>query len=150
MELKDQLMIRQEIEALTIEFWYQVDVHMGRTAHDFFVEAGTFRVADRIFANREEIRAFYEWRATRGVRTARHIVSNLRVTVESETRASAISFMTLYVADGAPVLPARAPVQVADVTDVLERGTDGKWRYVSRVLEPIFNEAPQILVAPKG
>jgi hypothetical protein len=147
-ELRDKLMIRQEIEALTIEFWYQVDLHFGRTAHEFFVRDGTFRVADRVYNGAEEIRQFYKWRETRGIRTARHIISNLRVTVESETRASAISFMTLHVADGPPVLPAKAPVQVADISDVLVRESDGQWRYVSRSLDPIFNEAAQIIVKP--
>jgi hypothetical protein len=148
-ELREKLFIRQEIEALTIDFWYQVDLHWGRTAHEFFVKDGTFRVGDRVYKGAQEIREFYKWRETRGVRTARHIISNLHVTVESDTKASAISFMTLFVADGPPPLPAKAPTQVADITDVLVRESDGKWRYVSRFLDPIFNEAAQIIVKPK-
>ena len=35
------------IEALTIEFWYQVDHHNGLTAHEYFVDNGVFTVAGK-------------------------------------------------------------------------------------------------------
>ena len=149
MDTRQKMIIQQEIEALAIEFWYQVDYHQGLTAHEYFVDKGIVTVAGNSMNGVAEIQEFYLSRAKRGPRVPRHLISNLHVVVESEDRVSVTSVMTLFVADGHPVFASRVPNQIADMIDTCVRGADGKWRYLSRNLIPIFqDEAP--LMKPKG
>jgi hypothetical protein len=46
--------------------------------------------------------------------------------------------MLLYAADGRPVLPSLPAIMIADVVSDCERDDDGKWRYVSHRLTPVF------------
>ena len=149
MDLQNKLLIRQEVEALIIEFWYQVDHHLGLNAHEYFVDDGVFTVAGKPMNGVSEIKEFYLSRSKRGPRVPRHITSSLHVVVESENRVSATSIMTLFVSNGQPVFQSKVPNQIADMLDVCVRGNDGKWRFLSRALVPIFQDDTP-LMAPKG
>jgi len=50
--------------------------------------------------------------------------------------------MMLYADDGVPVLPARAPVMIADVTDQCVC-VGGVWRFKSHVLRTVFQGGVQ-------
>ena len=127
---------------LQVDYWYEVDHNGGRDATKFFAADGSFVVGTQTMAGHAEIAAFYAWRMQRGERTARHVVSNCRLDGASGDEAGFQCVMMLYADDGTPVLPARAPVMVADVTDRCVR-VDGVWRFRSHVLRTIFQGGVQ-------
>lgn len=130
---------------LETEYWYDVDHNWGRLAHEFYLIDGVFAIGEKRMAGRDDIQGFYSWREGRGERTARHVISNLRVRRTDATRATLECIMSLYAADGAPVLESRPAIMIADIVShcVLN---DGAWRYATHDLSPLFmgGEAPTI------
>lgn len=137
--------IAAALTALETDYWYDVDHNWGRSAHELYAADGAFVIGDKRMSGRDEIRGFYSWREGRGDRTARHVISNLRVRCGDATRATLECIMSLYAADGAPVLESRPAIMIADIVSecVLE---DGVWRYSSHELRPLFmgGEAPTL------
>jgi hypothetical protein len=151
MDRFERCLILSELQTLNVDYWYDVDMNWGRTAHEYFVEDGVYYAAkDAVFKGRDEIRKFYSWRESRGARLARHLVSNFRVVLEGERHATATWVLSLYAADGEPVLPSVPPIQTADCSDVCVRQDDGRWRYVSRRLTTIFASSTPVTIPPPG
>lgn len=138
MSIVDILALDAALSRLNLDYWYEVDHNAGRNAHEFFAgPRPVFQIQDRVFAGREAIKEFYAWRERRGARVARHCISNARAALNSDGSAKMTSILLLYAADGEPILPTAAPIQIADVEDVC-RFVDGVWRYTSRRLTTIF------------
>jgi hypothetical protein len=98
---------------------------------------------------RDEIRTGYERRASRGVRTGRHLVTNVRVTMLARNRAQIESCLVLYAADGEPVHASNAPLVIGDFNDIAVRDAGAGWLFESRELQTIFRgEGP--IVSPAG
>src|ERR1700750_1531673 len=84
----DELLLWHALHRLEVTYWYDVDVNEGRTAHEFFTPDGVKMVGHNRFEGREQIRAFYEWRARQsataavrklgfsGVRAGGHLITN--------------------------------------------------------------------------
>lgn len=134
----ERLRIEAAIERLNIDYWYDVDRHEGRGAHAFYVEDGVFTTSIRSRTGREAIADFYRGRQDGRVRTARHVIANARVQVHDARNARCDWILLLYAADGAPVLPSESAIMIADVHDVCRLDDDGRWRYVSRTITPVF------------
>jgi hypothetical protein len=91
-----------------VKYWYDVDFNDGRTAHEFFPPDGVKIVGHNRFEGREEIRAFYEWRASQigakavrqleisGVKAVRHLITNLYVASSSERSATVLGIVVFY------------------------------------------------------
>jgi hypothetical protein len=126
-----------ELHAREAEYWYEIDHNAGRSAHLHYAEDGTFAIGDKVFSGREEIAGFYRWRAELGARTARHVVTNPRISELTATSATFCSIMLLYADNGVPVLESRAAVMIADVESAYVRLGEA-WVLRSRVLRPIF------------
>ncbi len=133
--------IEAAIERLNVDYWFDVDRHEGVGAHNFYTEDGVFTTSIRSRTGRDAITAFYRGRQDGRVRTARHVISNLRVQVRDAGHASADWILLLYAADGAPVLPSEPAIMIADVHETCVRGADGVWRYASRTIVPVFKSA---------
>ncbi|MDO9438652.1 nuclear transport factor 2 family protein [Hydrogenophaga sp.] len=138
---QDTARIEAAIERLNVDYWFDVDRHEGLAAHDFYTDDGVFTTSIRSRTGREAIAAFYRGRQDGRVRTARHVISNLRIDVQDAEHASADWILLLYAADGAPVLPSESAIMIADVHDECVRGADGRWRYSSRTIVPVFKSA---------
>jgi SnoaL-like domain len=138
MALADDLATTVACQALAVDYWYDVDFNWGRTAHEFYTETGVFKTTEHEFKGREAVRAFYGWREGRGDRVARHVINNVRVKPEGRDRAHVSYIMSLFAADGKPVLPSEPAIMVADVTEVCVREADGRWRNEARTIRPIF------------
>lgn len=138
--------VLQELTALEVDYWYDVDHNWGRTASNLYVPDGVFAIGDKVMAGQDAIAGFYRWREGRGDREARHVVTNFRVDARNGNRATFQCIMLLYAADGKPVLESRPAIMIADIIAECECGTDGRWRFVSHRLIPIFmgGEAPTI------
>lgn len=132
-----ELLLLVELHALEAEYWYEVDHNLGRAAPAFYHPDGTFAIGETVFRGRDEIAGFYRRREERGDRTARHLITNPRLTVVSEDHARFESIMSLYADDGLPVLESKPPVMIADVTTEYVRA-GGAWSVRARTLELIF------------
>ena len=129
------------IETLNVDYWYDVDRLQGRNAHEFYVEGGVFTTSARTRTGRAAIAEFYRGRQDGRVRTARHVIANLRVAVQDHDNASADWILLLHAADGEPVLRSEPAIMIADVHDVCRREPDGRWRYVSRTITAVFKSS---------
>ena len=140
MKADERVLIIQEITDLLARHWHDVDRNWGRNAHNDYVADGSYATSQRKRTGREAIKEFYTGRHDRGERVARHLISNLHVTVHDAKSASAIWVLSLHAADGAPILPSKPAIMVADVADELVRDTDGAWKYRSRTITPLFRD----------
>jgi hypothetical protein len=147
-QLGDLLALDAALTRLSCDYWYDVDHNAGRAAHEFFVDLDPiYQIQDQVFAGREAIRSFYAWREGRGDRLARHCIANARATFGPTGSAKMTSILLLYAADGRPILPTAAPIQIADVEDVCML-MDGLWRYKSKRLTTLFAGGVPITLAP--
>jgi hypothetical protein len=135
----DILALDAALSRLSADYWYDVDHNAGRNAHEFFVEQdAVYQIQDQIFAGREAIKGFYAWREGRGERVARHCFVNARAVFTEQGAAKMTSILLLHAADGRPILPTAAPIQIADVEDTC-LFVNGVWRYKSRRLTTLFS-----------
>ena len=133
-----ELLVRTEIEKLNTRFAYLIDHGRSEEVPELFTEDGVYgRSTGERSAGREEIAESYRLRKERGPRTARHLFSNLHLTIESDRLARGKVVLTLFAEDGTPPHPAEVFL-VADYDDIYERGEDGVWRYKERIITWLF------------
>ena len=125
------------LHALEVDYWYTVDRRHGAGAEQFYTEDGIFVVGSETMRGRDEVAAFYRWRTSRAERTARHCISNPRLSASHENTATFECMMHLFADDGPPVLESKPAIMIADVSSdcVL---LDGRWLFKAHVLVPIF------------
>lgn len=147
----ERALVRSEIEALNAEFAYLIDHDRSDEVADLFTEDGSYgREGGGRSTGRDALRQVYALRAARGVRTARHLFTNLRLDYVSEREVHGTTILLLYAEDGAPPLPAEANL-VSDYRDVYRLGDDGRWRYASRTVVHLFRHpGNKPIVLPLG
>jgi hypothetical protein len=105
------------------------------------------------FEGREQIRAYYEWRARQsgteavrklgisGVKAVRHLITNLYVASSSERCATVLGIVIFY--GGKSMGQSNSPM-VADLINECVLNKDNVWRFKSHTLRPVFmsNETP--------
>jgi ketosteroid isomerase-like protein len=124
---------------MEMQHWYDVNLNGGKTVHELYAEDGLFTVGPQERRGPKEIREFYEARAKRGVRTARHVLTNFRVVPGSDNGVMrATGTVSLYVGDAPPPLPSKPAVLMADLINEYVRAVDGRWLYKLHRLSPIF------------
>lgn len=134
------LALRHELEALTIDFWYDVDHHGGLNAAAFYVQDAVFETSIREYRGRDAVDAFYARRRQRGARLSLHIVQNFRIEPLSDTQVRCVYVLSVHAADGEPVLPSRPAIMVAMADELVARQPDGAWLYQSRRLKALFRD----------
>jgi hypothetical protein len=138
MDFQKLLLLRLEIEALNAEFAYLIDHDQSHDVADLFTEDGIYgRSSGARSTGRDAIRETYRLRKDRGVRTARHIFTNLRLTPIDDNRVRGSCILTLFAQDGPPPHPAD-PLVVADYDDLYQLCDDGRWRFKERIVTWIF------------
>lgn len=140
MDTRERLALRQELEALAVDFWHEVDNNEGKHAARYYVEDAVFATSIREYRGRQAIHDFYTRREQRGPRVSLHIVQNFRIEPLAATRVRCEYVMSLFAADGEPVLPSRPAIMVAIAEEVVVRQADGTWLYESRRLRPLFRD----------
>ena len=78
MNRTERLLATQELHALLMEYWHDVDTNWGHNAPNYYTEDGVFEGTQNTYKGREKIRAFYKWREDRGARTVVHSVQNFQ------------------------------------------------------------------------
>jgi hypothetical protein len=165
MNTHDGLLLWHALHRLEVTYWYDVDFNNGRTAHEFFTPDVVKIVGHNRFEGREEIRAFYEWRArqiggtalgnlwTSGVKAVRHLITNLYVASSSERCATVLGMVFFY---GGLTYPSRRqsnpPAMVADLINECVLNKDNVWLFQSHTLRPVFMSdatPPSIGIDPK-
>jgi hypothetical protein len=134
----DRLAMTQELYALLIDYWHDVDTNWGRTAPGYYTPDGLFVGPAASYEGREKIRAFYKWREDRGARTVVHSVHNFQAIPDGPDRATCHWFLMLYAADGTPVLPTHPPIQIAYMTDHMVRDPEEGWLVAYRRFDNWF------------
>lgn len=149
MTSEQEMAIWYQLSRLETDYWYDVDTNWGGCAHEFYVDDGIFDMGmgSKPHHGRAAIQHFYAWRKARGARAARHVITNFQVRVKHKSEATALCIMSLYAADGEPILPSKPPIMIADIVNEYVRGKDDVWRLRSRTLKPVFTggEAPTIM-----
>lgn len=140
MDARERLALRQELEYLAIDFWHEVDNNDGRDAASYYVEDAVFATSIREYRGRQAIHDFYTRRENRGPRLSLHIVQNFRIEPQDATHVRCEYVMSLFAADGGPVLPSRPAIMVAIAEELVVRQADGRWLYESRRLRPLFRD----------
>jgi len=138
--------VRLALHELVNEFAYLVDFGPAETIADLFAEDGWYGWGDKRAVGRDAIRDTYRQRAARGLRTARHLTTNLRLSTVSDNEAHGQSIWLIFAEDGPPPHPA-VPLLVADVADVYVR-QDGRWLFQSRQLTDVFVAPDRTPVLP--
>lgn len=146
--MTDNTTLKADLHDLVLRYWREVDERWGARAHEFFTPDGVFVSETTRLVGRNEIKAFYDWRRGRGDRVARHIVNNALVSVDGD-RATVGYLMTIYAADGVPVLPVTAPNLISDVTETLVR-VDGAWLIAEKKFSTLFKGEVPATVMPEG
>ena len=131
------LAIRLALEDLNTDFVHFLDHDEVEALIDLFCEDAIYTHGDRRSEGRAEIADLFRSRAASGTRTARHINSGLRLSIDSPTQARGSSVCLTFAGDGAAPLPAR-PLLVADFIDVYRCCDDGRWRFQRRDIRRIF------------
>jgi hypothetical protein len=129
--------VRTEIEALTLEHSGLVDNHEAHRIADLYTENGRLLGVGPDKVGRKALTDYGTERASMTKRTARHVVSNIRLIQESETRISGSSTITLFRADGEERAPAD-PIAVADCLEKYEKCADRRWRIAERKIVLVF------------
>ena len=88
---QDRIALTQQLHALCVDYWHDVDTNWGRNAPDYYTEDGVFVGPAASYAGREKIRAFYKWREDRGARTVVHSVVNFQARLDEPGKANRIS-----------------------------------------------------------
>ena len=140
MDRRDLLALRFELQALAIDFWHEVDAHGGRDAARYYVDDAVVATSIREYRGRAAIHDFYPRREQRGPRVSLHLVQNFRIEPQAPGSVRCEYVMSLFAADGEPVLPSRPAIMVARAEEVVRRQADGGWLYASRRLAPLFRD----------
>ncbi len=144
MTIEEEMILHFTLLKNATDYWYDVDHNYGLNTSDYFLEDAQFFD----LKGREAIQQFYLWRKSRGARTARHLITNFRARLVEPGLAHTNYVMLLYAADGEPVLPSAAPIQISEQEDVCVLCDDGKWRYRARRFVPIFAGGAPATVPP--
>ncbi|NIL80396.1 nuclear transport factor 2 family protein [Rhodococcoides kroppenstedtii] len=129
---------RNDIHDLLVDFAWRIDHDAGHHVEELFTPDGVYVLFGLPIEGRENIKALYEHRRSRGERTSRHLFDNIRITPGNDDRTIHVrSVLTLHAADGAPPLPL-APIMIADYVDTVTRDDDGRWLFARRETTLVF------------
>jgi len=131
-----------------VEIWFDIDHRDGSRVSPWFTPTARLRIGGHEVHGTAEIDALYAARHARGARTARHLIGNVRLLERRPDRASVLSALTMYAADGTPPHVGTAPAMVGDVRDEFELA-DGRWLIASRDIVTLF-VAPDATFAVPG
>jgi hypothetical protein len=127
------------LHEMEVRHWYDVNTNGGRTVHELYAEEGLFAVGPQERRGSQEIRDFYEARVKRGVRTARHVLTNFRILPgNTDDSMHANGIISLYAGDAMPPLPSKPAALMADLINEYVRAADGRWLYTLHRLIPVF------------
>jgi hypothetical protein len=135
-----------QIHHLVAEFAAELDHNDGRTIDQAYTADGVCWMGERPLRGHAEILAFYRERIVRlateqkgGVRTSRHVFTNVRVKLEDADHARVDFISVQYAGEGAaPIQGVLNATSVADCHMQVRREADGVWRVAEFAGVPVF------------
>jgi len=132
-------------ERLLYEYCRRVDFGEAARIADLFTADGVWSGVELTLTGREEIRAWFERRQALERRVARHVCTNVMVTLDGRDRAHCLSYLVNYRhdrRDGDPAgfPPSEVPKFVGECRDELRRTPEG-WRFARRHVDVAFARA---------
>ena len=134
----EQIQVRLAIEDLNNNFCYYLDHGETDCLVELFTEDAHYSHGTRLSAGREEIRHLFNQRTAGRVRTARHMMSGLRIDQTDLDTATGSSVCMTFAEDASPPVSPAIPHLVADFIDEYRCCDDGCWRISRRHIERIF------------
>ena len=148
MSREDEFRLRQEVQERLIDYWWDVDANDAREAEGFYTDDCVYQMCEHRMDGPAAVRDYYAYRTSRGARLVRHVLTNLRARVRSAGEVWVQGVLTVYAADGTPVLPSAPPILVADNDADFVRGADGVWRMKRHAITALFRGGVPVLVPP--
>jgi ketosteroid isomerase-like protein len=150
MSADDDFRLRLQVQDRLVAYWWDVDANDARAAPGFYTDDCVYDMCGHVMQGPAAVRDYYGFRAARGERLVRHVLTNLLARVEAPDRASVQGVLIVYAADGVPVLPSAPPILVADNHASWVRCADGVWRMRGHRIVPLFRGGVPVLVPPAG
>ncbi len=144
----DDFRVRHAVQERLVDYWWDVDANGARGALDFYTRDCVYLMCGHRMEGHAGVQGYYGFRAARGDRLVRHVLTNLRARVLGDGEAAVKGVLTVYAADGVPVLPAAPPILVADTRATFVRAAAGAWRMRLPELEALFRGGVEVLVPP--
>jgi hypothetical protein len=135
---RDVLDLNAELALLLAEYWYEVDVNLGRDAARYYTDDAEFHGPQASYIGPAKIQQFYDWRIAQGPRLAVHSFTNLRAWYTGAGSVAATYYMSIYAANGVKVLPSKPPITISLLTERYRRGPQGQWLCSYRRFETLF------------
>ncbi|MCC5867012.1 MAG: nuclear transport factor 2 family protein [Gammaproteobacteria bacterium] len=135
------LTTQRQLEALLSEFAWRVDHGMADRVHELFTDDGEISAPGLALKGRPEIARTFGARSKNPRRVSRHFWSNPRFERLGERTVRVITAVQTYMHVLADNEALPAPVGscvVGDSTDIMDHGSDGRWRFRSRTLDVVF------------
>ena len=134
------------LQQLISEYCYELDLTGGLDSYRFFTSDGFLDVGKMKIKGHDAMKAFYKDLVEQakaadpsGVRTTRHVFTNLRIAFEDTDQATVDFIVLNFSSAGAPpVFDATTPTVVSDARCKCRRESDGAWRIVEFTGAPIF------------
>jgi ketosteroid isomerase-like protein len=144
----DAFRVRQAVQERLVDYWWDVDANDASESAGFYTEDCVYLMCGHRMEGRAAVADYYGYRASRGARLVRHVLTNLRARLQPDGEATVQGVLTVYAADGVPVLPSAPPILVADNSATFVRGADGAWRMRLHTIEALFRGGVEVLVPP--
>ena len=146
MDAIERLLIERECERLVTQYCHYVDHGEAQRIADLFTNDGVWTAPGVVtMTGREELRRGLGHRQARTSRTARHVCSNLLLTVLDADNVEGVVYMTLYNHDRKDgedpdeLPPIGLPRMIGECRDRFSRTPEG-WRFSRREVVAAFRE----------
>jgi len=135
----ERMLIRAQVEALAIEYYYRVDHGNSEGVVELFTPDGFLQIADLPpVAGRDALREYYAARSK--TRVTRHLTTNIRLAYIDADHVEMVRDITYFHGEGMDLPPANP--SITTYYESVVRGEDGQWRFAERVAKPRFSEQP--------
>jgi hypothetical protein len=149
MPSRDDMQTWFDLNQIVVRYWADVNHNNGERAHEFYEKDGYFSVGEKRHSGRAAIQEFYQWRAKRGARIARHLITNVLTEPGANANEAFVTgSVCLYASDGAPILPSTPPTMVADFRAHCVRDAKG-WLFRAHDVTPLFRGAGRLTSPPE-
>jgi ketosteroid isomerase-like protein len=128
---------RREIESVLTEWSWLIDHGNAQEACMLYTHDAEQSIAGATAIGAEAIAQGLKRCAEMAGRTSRHVISNLRLSLSSDSTVDATWILTLYRSDDV-TKPAK-PVLVGDVQDLFRKEASG-WKIKSRKIVSVFSD----------
>jgi predicted TIM-barrel fold metal-dependent hydrolase/ketosteroid isomerase-like protein len=139
------LLDRVAIENQLVTYLYRLDHGITDQLAEFFASDGVMDVENTgLLKGHAAIADFYAKRSK--TRVTRHVMTNLHVQFLGEGQAKTVHSVSYYSSDNPSTTQAIAQ-GVAEFTNYMVRGDDGKWLITYRKASPVFGWRPAVKAA---